>query len=137
MIFKVAITLAIGVLVALGQIYPPPGDETETPDATETAIPPLVTAAPGTATPYPAPTPAGAGIPADSSPPNDTGEPRLIGSGNQQANGLPAAERNATPPDSAGNLLFLWIAFLAALTIFITGIAGSILLFTRKRISGK
>jgi hypothetical protein len=139
MIYKIVFTLAAALFLGLAQPYPPPPEGTLTPDASETAIPPPATLAPDIATPYPDFTPADPTMPTDLSPPTGTDHPRLIGSGHQQdnGNGAPAAAQSGTSPNAAGNLLFLWVAFLAALTMFIAGIAASILLFSRRHIGGK
>lgn len=57
-----------------------------------------------------------------------------IGSGQQ----LPVDQRTAAQESqqSLGPVLFLWLGFLASLLIFVAGVVGSILFFTRQRSKG-
>jgi hypothetical protein len=134
MIYTVVLTFSMGILVALGQIYPPPVDESETPEVSGTAVPLLVTTIPIVATPYPAQTPGAPAGEIEESPEIDTAAPRLIGSDNQPGGSSQGqtAEATAARPDTSDSLTFLWLAFLAALMLFLAGVAGSTLLFARR-----
>jgi hypothetical protein len=134
MIYKVILTLSMGILVALGQIYPPPADESETPEVSGTAVPLLVTVPPEVATPYPAHTPGAPAEESQESPETDTAVPRLIGSENQPGGSRPGQTAVATTAglETGGSMTFLWLAFLATLALFLAGVAGSTSLFTRR-----
>lgn len=113
--------------------YPEPeNDDTDEPADIDQSP----TAEPGSVSPYPE----GASDETTSptlltTPSNNVQSPAVIG-GNQVTPTAPAALTEAGDAGSTGRI-FLWIAFLAAILIFIAGVAGSIILFTRQRTAGK
>jgi hypothetical protein len=135
-----ATTLIIAGQVAAQQIdtpasataYPGAGTITATAESDETMPPALVTPLPEAPEAYPE----GAQPPAPIQPPQNSSNLPIIGSNNQaDTDGAPALNRgSATSLNGTSGRLFLWIAFLASLTIFVAGVVGAILLFTRQRL---
>lgn len=74
------------------------------------------------------------GVPLNGEPVNGTGNPAVIGGENGPA-ATEAASTTSQPAESSGDL-FLWVAFLASLLIFVAGVLGSIFLFNRQRVRG-
>jgi hypothetical protein len=121
---------------AISQVEPTATDDSGYPGQ------PAATATPAEeATAYPGipPTPLGNAPEATAypcgAPLNESNSPGVIGG---QGSPVPTEAANTGEQQGeSGGTVFLWVAFIAALLIFIAGVFGSIFLFNRQRVRGK
>jgi hypothetical protein len=103
--------------------YPGPPTATVTPAGIATAYPGVQPTAPGNApevTAYPGG--------------SEINSPAVIGG---EGSPLPTqAADTGEQQDESGGTVFLWVAFVAALLVFVAGVLGSIFLFNRQRVRG-
>jgi hypothetical protein len=63
----------------------------------------------------------------------DSADASVIGAEEASEQQLPPPSLSDNNETSGGNRAILWVGFLAALLIFVAGVFGSIMIFTRKR----
>jgi hypothetical protein len=122
--------------------YPPPADENTIdiqepePAASEPASYPQPVELPLEAPAYPQPElqPTTSIVEPFSTPPSGSGSETIESIGSDFEDHQSADTANS---QSASSTTFLWLGFVAALMIFVSGVYGSIVLFTRQRKSGE